>query len=78
MKEHVKKHYRRWLIQAPIGLVLIGAGICLITDAAFYKQGGAATVDWMIYGTFALVVFNSGLSLFVGAAIHKIRYEKEK
>jgi hypothetical protein len=78
MKEHAKKHFRRWLIQAPIGLVLIGAGVSMITDASHYRASGAATLDWFLYGTFALIVFNSGLSLFVGAAIHRMRYENEK
>ena len=78
MKEHAKKHFRRWLIQAPIGLVLIGAGISMITDASHFKQGGAAPLDWILYGTFALVVFNSGLSLFVDAALHRMRFENMK
>ncbi len=78
MNKAAKKHFTRWIIQAPVGLILIGAGISMITDASHYKQSGAATLDWFLYGTLALVVFNSGLSLFVDAAIHKMRFEKEK
>ena len=70
------KHYKRWLIQAPVGLTVIGFGACLIAEAAMLKYSGAATWDWVLYGTVALVVFNSGLSLFGDSIIHRIRYER--
>jgi cytochrome c oxidase assembly factor CtaG len=72
------KHRRRWLIQAPVGLVLIGFGVSLIAEAAHLKFSGAKTFTWFSAGTLALVVFNSGLSIFGGAIIHRIRYEWSK
>jgi len=71
-----QQYYRRWLIQAPIGLVLIGFGACLIAEAAMDKYGGAPLWQWVAYGTVALVVFNSGLSLFGDAILQRCRYER--
>jgi hypothetical protein len=71
-----QQYYRRWLIQAPIGLVLIGFGACLIAEAAMDKYEGAPLWQWVAYGTVALVVFNSGLSLFGDAILQRCRYER--
>lgn len=76
MNKKAAKHYKKWKYQSPIGLILIGAGISLVNDAAIQKFNG---VDWWIwagYGTFALVVLNLGICLFVDAALHRIRYEQ--
>lgn len=75
MNKKARKHYQRWKYQAPAGLVLIGAGISLVTDAAIDKFNGAEWWIWAGYGSIALVVLNAGLSLFVDAALHRIRYE---
>lgn len=72
------KHYRRWLIQAPTGLVLIGFGASLVAEAAMCKYSGAATWSWVLYGTVALVVLNSGLCLFGDSILHRMRYENAK
>lgn len=72
---NTRKHYRRWLIQAPTGLMVIGFGVALIAEAAMTKYGGAATWQWVAYGTVALIVFNSGLCLFGDAILHRVRYE---
>lgn len=71
-----QKYYRRWLIRAPIGLVLIGFGACLIAEAAMDKYEGTPFWQWVAYGTVALVVFNSGLSLFGDAILQRSRYER--
>lgn len=76
MMQNAKTHYRRWLLQAPIGLVFTGFGACLIAEAANCKFQGADTLAWVGYGTAALVVFNSGLSIFGGAILHRVRYER--
>jgi membrane-bound ClpP family serine protease len=79
-KEIMKKakyYYHRWLWQAPVGLVLIGFGACLIAEAAMLKFEFPEQVwNWVGYGTLALVVFNSGLSLFGDAILHRMRYER--
>lgn len=71
------KHYRRWLLQAPLGLVILGFGACLIAEAAMLKYGGAPAWQWVAGGTVALVVFNSGLCIFGDSILHRVRYERE-
>ncbi len=60
----------RWLIQAPLGLILVGAGLSMTIDAGSVKASGE---PWFWYGTAALVVFNSGLCVFGDSIIHQIR-----
>lgn len=66
----------RWLILAPLGLVLVGLGLSLAIDAAFYRFHGAKTSEWVAYRTLALVVFNSGLSVFGRSIIERVRCER--
>jgi hypothetical protein len=70
----MNKDYKNWLIQAPVGLMIIGFGACLIAEAAMVKYSGGS---WFWYGTLALVVFNSGLCIFGNSILHRVRYEKE-
>jgi hypothetical protein len=71
------KHYRNWLIQAPVGLVLVGFGACLVAESAMLKYSGATTWQWVVGGTVALCVFNSGLCVFGNSILEKIRFERE-
>jgi hypothetical protein len=71
------KHYRNWLIQAPVGLVLVGFGVCLVAESAMLKYSGALTWQWVAAGTAALCVFNSGLCIFGNSILEKIRFERE-
>jgi hypothetical protein len=72
------EYYKKWLIRAPLGLVIIGFGACLIAEAAIYKSSGASTWQWLAYGTIALIVFNSGLSIFGDAILQRMRYEQRE
>ncbi|MCA1750982.1 MAG: hypothetical protein ABR572_06565 [Cryomorphaceae bacterium] len=70
----MKKDFRRkWLIYAPLGLVLTGAGLCFTAEAAVMKYNQVPTAEWILAGTGALVVFNSGLSFFGSAVVAKVR-----
>ena len=69
---------RRWLWQAPLGLVLVGAGLSMVADAAMYRAGGADVWSWVLYGTAALTVFNSGLCVFGDSILVRMRYEKTR
>jgi hypothetical protein len=73
-----KYYYRRWLIQSPIALVLIGLGVSLICEAAMVKYSGAELSVWFTYGTIALIVFNSGIALFGDAVLQRVRYENSR
>lgn len=61
---------------APSGLMLIGAGACLIAEGAALKYGGAGVWQWVLFGTLALVVFNPGVSVFGKAVVHRTHYER--
>ncbi|MFT5997983.1 MAG: hypothetical protein ACI81P_000428 [Neolewinella sp.] len=69
-------HRKAWLIKAPIGLVILSFGLCLVVEAGQYKSNGAATVQWIAYGTAALVVFNAGLCIFADAVRHRVMMER--
>jgi len=75
---NAKQYYRRWLIRAPLGLVIIGFGACLIAEAAMKKYAGYATSEWVLWGTVALIVFNSGISVFGDAVLQRARYERAR
>lgn len=72
----MSKHYRNWLIQAPLGLVLIGFGACLIAESAMLKASGAVWTQWVLAGTGSLCVFNAGLSIFGNSILERVRYER--
>jgi len=72
------QQYRKWILHAPLGLVLVGFGACLVAEAAMLKYAGAATWKWVLYGTGALVVLNTGLSFFGDAVLNRVRYEQWK
>lgn len=67
---------KRWLIRAPLGLILIGFGACCIAEAAMLKYSGTDTLNWVLAGTGALVVFNSGICIFGDAILQRVRYEQ--
>lgn len=74
----MNKHYRNWLIQAPLGLVLIGFGACLIAESAMLKASGVNWTKWVLAGTIALSVFNAGLSVFGNSILERVRYERQE
>lgn len=59
---------------APMGLVLIGMGVCFISESAMLKFSGTDTWRWVSAGTVSLVVFNSGLCVFGEAIVNRVRY----
>ncbi len=75
-KMNAKQYYRKWLLRAPLGLVLIGFGACLIAESAMVKFAGAPWQSWVPYGTLALVALNTGVSIFGDAVLQRARYER--
>ena len=71
----MKMKIKTWLLQAPLALVLIGAGLSMAIDAGTCKAYGQ---PWFWYGSFALVVFNAGLCVFGGAIIKRVKDEMKK
>lgn len=54
----------KWLLLAPLSLLLVGAGLCVLTEAAHAKHAGAPFRQWFWWGTYSLILINGGLSLF--------------
>ncbi len=74
-------HKTKWLLFAPAGLVVIGAGASMVQWAGGLKDRRVPTSQWVTAGTAALVVFNAGLSLFGRGVAESVLYqvrEKER
>lgn len=68
-------HKEKWLLLAPSGLILIGAGACLVNWAGSLKTKGTSPSKWIVAGTGALVVLNAGVSIFGQSVIERVLYE---
>jgi len=62
--------YAVWRRLAPLGLLLVGAGVCVTSDASARRGRGAGAGTWVAEGTAGLVALNAGLSLF-GEAVKR-------
>ena len=71
-----KTNFRKWLLMAPLGLVLVGAGLCVFGEALLMKYNNAPFWDWFWWGTGGLAIINAGISVVGKAIIHRIRYER--
>lgn len=63
---------KRWFIQGTLGILLTGAGLCLVVESAFYKHSDPESIFWVLAGTGSLIVFMAGLILMIDS----IRYKK--
>jgi len=68
-------HKKKWLLFAPAGLVLVGAGASMIPWAGGLKEKGRPSAEWIGAGTLALAVFNAGLSVFGRGVVEKVLHE---
>ena len=67
-------HKTKWLVFAPVGLLVVGAGACMVGWATSLKAQGASTGKWVGAGTAALVTLNAGLSLFGNGVSESVLY----
>ncbi|QJW89857.1 hypothetical protein HNV11_10955 [Spirosoma taeanense] len=65
----------KWLILAPLSLLLIGAGLCVLSEASNAKHTGAPFRQWFLWGTYALILVNGGLSLFGQAVRYRVQLD---
>lgn len=63
------------MILAPTGLMLVGYGLCVFSEAAFLKHSGQPFQRWFLLGTYSLIVVNAGLALFGQAVIFRAQIE---
>ena len=71
-------HKSKWLLFAPAGLVVIGAGASMVQWAGGLKDRRVPTAQWVAAGTAALVVFNAGISLFGRGVVEKTLHEMRR
>jgi hypothetical protein len=65
----------KWLLLAPVSLVLVGAGLCVFSEAAHAKHTGAPFRQWFLWGTYSLILINGGLSLFGQAVRYRVQID---
>lgn len=65
----------KWLLTAPLGLVLVGAGLCVLSEASYAKHTGASWQQWVGWGTYGLILVNGGLSVFGQAVRYRAQLD---
>ena len=68
-------HKSKWLLFAPVGLMVIGAGASMVHWAGSLKDKGGPAGTWVAAGTAALVVLNAGVSLFGRGVAESVLYQ---
>ncbi len=70
--------YTKWLLSAVIGLLLIGFGLSIFSEAANLKHTNASFLRWFLLGSYGLIMINGGLCVFGQAIIFKVKIESKK
>ena len=65
----------KWLILAPVSLALIGAGLCVFSEAGHAKHTGQPFRQWFLWGTYSLILINGGLALFGQAVRYRVQLD---
>ncbi len=73
-----KNRRRSSRLIAPLGLTIVGAGVCVIGEAITIKMQSDSFWDWFLMGTLGLVIFNTGLSVFGKAVVRKTKEDLEE
>ena len=68
-------HKSKWLIFAPVGLLVIGAGASMVHWAGSLKDRKVPVLQWLAAGTAALAVLNAGISLFGQGVVESVLHE---
>jgi uncharacterized integral membrane protein len=63
----------KWLILAPLGLILIGAGLCIFNEAGEQMHHNEPFIRWFLMGTYSLILVNGGLVMFGQAIVFKVQ-----
>lgn len=70
--------HTKWLILAPVSLLLIGYGLCVFSEAGNLKHTGSRDVEWILLGTYSLILINGGLALFGQAVRYRVLMDVRK
>ncbi len=65
----------KWFVISTIGVLLFGAGLCSLTEAAHLKHTNEPTARWVLSGTYSLVLIMSGLGLHGRGMVLKARLD---
>jgi hypothetical protein len=68
----------KWLLSASAGMMLVGYGLSVFSEAGHLKHTHAPFLRWFLLGTYSLIMVNSGLALFGQAVIFRMRIENRK
>jgi len=71
----MEEAFYKWLIEAVLGLILIGFGLSLFGQAVIYKSRGEPLRKWFLWGTVSLIVVNAGICVFGDAVKQRVIYE---
>ncbi len=63
------RHYRKWILQMPLGFLIISIGILVI----MYTANKKAEDEWLMWGIVSLTIINAGLALLGNAIVHKVK-----
>jgi hypothetical protein len=75
-EETIIRTYRfKWMLFAPIGLLLVGAGMCVFGTALAKMGSEAGFTEWFLWGTASLILINGGLCFFGSAIKYSVLYE---
>ena len=58
----------KWLILAPVGLVLFSCGLVVLNEAVHQRRVGEPTQVWVLLRLYSLALINTGL-IFFGEAL---------
>ncbi len=70
--------HTKWLICSILGLLLIGFGLSVFSEAGNLKHTNQATTRWVLLGTYSLILINGGLCVFGQAIIFRMKMEHKK
>ncbi|WP_337044520.1 hypothetical protein [Emticicia sp. 17c] len=68
----------KWFLSATIGMILVGFGLSVFSEAGHLKHTNGPFLRWFLLGTYSLIMVNSGLALFGQAIIFRMRIENRK
>lgn len=63
------------LLVAPVGLILLSAGLWVLSEAVEVRHTGAPFRQWFLWGAYSLILINGGLLLFGQAVRYRAQLD---